>query len=51
VVIDRVGKPEIAQKAADYIKCKQVRTEIVPGMDENTDVTIIIGEGFRWQIR
>ncbi|MBN1410595.1 MAG: LCP family protein [Spirochaetales bacterium] len=46
VVIDRVGKKDIAQKAADYIKCEKVISKVSPGLDENIDISIIIGKDF-----
>jgi anionic cell wall polymer biosynthesis LytR-Cps2A-Psr (LCP) family protein len=44
IVIDRIGRPSLAKRIADIIKCKEVYTRI--DKDLMVDVTIILGNDF-----
>jgi hypothetical protein len=46
VVLDRKGRLEAAQKAADLIRCQRVYTRLAEGGDLTIDVTIILGKDF-----
>jgi len=46
VVLDRKGKPELAKKAAEVIRCKKIYTKLDPNIDDTIDVTIILGKDF-----
>jgi anionic cell wall polymer biosynthesis LytR-Cps2A-Psr (LCP) family protein len=46
VVLDRKGRLEAAQKAADLIRCQRVYTRLTEGGDLTIDVTIILGKDF-----
>ncbi len=46
VVIDRKGNKEIAQRVADFIKCKNVISNIEQESLHPVDVTIILGKDF-----
>ena len=46
VILDRKGKPELAKKAAEVIRCKRIYTKLDPNIDDTIDVTIILGKDF-----
>jgi anionic cell wall polymer biosynthesis LytR-Cps2A-Psr (LCP) family protein len=46
VVLDRKGRLEAAQKAADLIRCQRVYSRLAEGGDLTIDVTIILGKDF-----
>jgi hypothetical protein len=46
VVLDRKGRLESAQKAADLIRCQRVHSRLAEGGDLAIDVTVILGKDF-----
>ena len=46
VVLDRKGKPELAQRVADLIKCGRVYSRMDEKVDLAIDVTVILGTDF-----
>ena len=46
VVLDRKGRLEAAQKAAELIRCQRVYSRLAAGGDQTIDVTIILGKDF-----
>jgi anionic cell wall polymer biosynthesis LytR-Cps2A-Psr (LCP) family protein len=46
VVLDRKGRLEAAQKAAELIRCQRVYSRLAEGGDLTIDVTVILGKDF-----
>jgi len=46
VVLDRKGRLEAAQKAAELIRCQRVYSRLAEGGDLTIDVTLILGKDF-----
>jgi anionic cell wall polymer biosynthesis LytR-Cps2A-Psr (LCP) family protein len=46
VVLDRKGRLEAAQKAAELIHCQRVYSRLAEGGDLSVDVTVILGKDF-----
>jgi hypothetical protein len=46
VVLDRKGRLEAAQKAAELIRCQRVYSRLSEGGDMAIDVTVILGKDF-----
>jgi hypothetical protein len=46
VVLDRRGKPELAERVAELMHCRFARTELDAAVDQAVDVTIVLGGDF-----
>ncbi len=52
MVIDRKGKPALAERAAKIIKCERISAQIEASTAQDVDVTIMLGKDFDgWNVK